>query len=199
MKKLVKIKKKRKSVKIKNQALEIGSKSSGGLVAIKPLAKANQALVALEVSFCFKQKYAKDFGYTLQTNPTISIKDVIAFTIIDSLKLVTSSVLLLYLVNTLQKHFSVSQVIGSKADSKKLSKSGLYVKRSLTGILNKLSEPATTLETEAILLDWFENQLPKVLPGPKDRIQILQKFHEILKRTLVIKTSSSAKNPKKDT
>jgi hypothetical protein len=172
--------KKRKSLIIKNQALEIGSKSSGGLVVIKPVAKANQAVVALEVLFCFKLKYAKDFGYTLQTNPTINIKDVIAFTIIDSLKFVTSSELLLYLTNTLQKNFSVSQVIGSKADRKTLSKSGLYVVRSLTGILNKLKEPATSIETEAILLEWFKTQLPTVPAGAKDQVQILKKFEEIL-------------------
>jgi len=195
-------KKGRKSVKIKNQALEIGSKESGSFISIKPVAKGAQA-VALEVNFYFKQKYAKDCGFALQANETVSLKDVVAYTILNSLKLVRSSELLLHITTTLQKNFSVSQVIATKT-RKQLSKSGLYVTRSLTGILNKLKDASTAVETEALLLEWFENKLATIPPNSKDQTQIVLKLGQIvgiIQPTLqksAKKSSSSVAVPEKE-
>jgi len=172
--------KKRKSVTIKNEVLEIGSKESGSLLSIKKVTKTNNVL-ALQVEFCFKQNYAKNCGLAIQANDAVSIKDVIAYTIVDSLKLVTSSELLLYITTTLQRNFSVSQIIAIKT-TKRLSKSGVYVTRSLSGVFNKLKEASTAIETETIFLEWFETKLSTLSPNTKDQTQIVLKIGKIIEK-----------------
>lgn len=152
----------RKACVVVDDELRIGSKSSGNFIIIKALTNRDLSIHSIQINVLLKQRYATKFFSYLLSNPTAGIEDVLAYCLLESLNVLTSTSLLQTILKKLQQEFSISQVVAVNL-SKTSTKSANYLHRTLKAISNKLKDSSTSQETEEILVNWCNSLDQKIL------------------------------------
>lgn len=143
-------------------ALYIGGKTGASSLKIDGSVTADLQVQYLVLNLKLKDAAASNFFSLLRDSIQVDCPTVVAFTISNQVSKTTQSQLLKFIQTSVVKDFSVGKVVNfGNMKQKSTTKSGKYVLRALSGLLNKLKDTKTGAETQVIITEWLEQFMVK--------------------------------------
>nr|YP_009492253.1 putative LAGLIDADG DNA endonuclease [Pseudopediastrum sp. CL0201VA]YP_009492298.1 putative LAGLIDADG DNA endonuclease [Pseudopediastrum sp. CL0201VA]AWI68858.1 putative LAGLIDADG DNA endonuclease [Pseudopediastrum sp. CL0201VA]AWI68859.1 putative LAGLIDADG DNA endonuclease [Pseudopediastrum sp. CL0201VA] len=164
----------------KEKRLIIGGKTSSQNMTVEYHESSAGTIEKILVTVKVKDDAAKKCYALLLESINASIPDIGAFIAITLLDKVTLTPLLQFLKDYFSKSFQVGQVaMYAQAKQRKTTTHGKFVSKALAGVENKLTENASSKETQSILLNWVEN-LIKIRGSIKNSHEFLNNLRDLL-------------------
>jgi hypothetical protein len=142
-------------VGLQNGSLIIGGKTSAFSGELGGLISATEVR-AVNLSCKLDKAASQKLWGVLLANRESSLATCLATITYEQIGRLTQSPILEHMRTELAKGFAVGTVtVAAKGSTKAASKSGQYVLRSLSGVLNKLTTAESCFETQSLIIKWI--------------------------------------------